>query len=131
MLGLFIGGAKKELAIDDISIHDPAMIRLLKERASKGVRIRVIRSLKEVIDGVTVQRPGGFRLNVRAIIRDGTRAFVDGQSLRKVGLDKRREIGVLISNPAVTRQLMEVFESDWALPLDTEGKEMKEEAVPK
>jgi cardiolipin synthase len=129
MLGKFIGGAKKELAIYDINIQDPAMIRLLKERASKGVRIRVIGSLKGAIDGVTVQRPEGFRLHVRAMIRDGTRAFVGSQSLRKVELDKRREIGVLINNPAVTRQLTQVFESDWTRQLDTEGKEDKKEVA--
>ena len=33
------------------------------------------------------------RLHVRAIIRDGTRAFVGSQSLRKEELDSRREVG--------------------------------------
>ncbi len=58
----------------------------------------MIGNLKESIDEVTVRRPGSFRLHVRAIIRDGKRAFVGSQSLRKVELDKRREIGVLINN---------------------------------
>lgn len=129
MLARFIGGAKKELAIYDINIHDPAMIKLLKERARKGVQIRVIGSLHEAIDQVTVRRPQGLRLHVRAIIRDGTRAFVGSQSLRKLELDKRREIGVLINNPAVTRQLMQVFESDWALQMDTAAKEPKSQAA--
>jgi len=131
VLGKFIGGAKKELAIYDINIQDPAMIKILKERAHKGVQIRVIGSLKEAIENVTVRRPEGFRLHVRAIIRDGTRAFVGSQSLRRVELDKRREIGVLINNPAVTRQLMQVFESDWALRPDGAAKEEKGEEVAK
>ena len=50
---------------------------------------------------------------MRAIIRDGTRAFVGSQSLRTDELDNRREVGLLISNPAVTRRLMQVFEQDW------------------
>lgn len=117
VLGKFIAGAKKELAIYDINIQDPSMIRALKERAGNGVRIRVIGGLKAVIDNVTVLRPTALRLHVRAIIRDGTRAFVGSQSLRALELDKRREIGVLITNPTVTRQLLQVFESDWASPI--------------
>jgi phosphatidylserine/phosphatidylglycerophosphate/cardiolipin synthase-like enzyme len=74
----------------------------------------VIGTLKGAIEGVEVRGLEGSRLHVRAIIRDGTRAFVGSQSLRKVELDARREIGVLINNPAVARQLMQVFESDWA-----------------
>jgi phosphatidylserine/phosphatidylglycerophosphate/cardiolipin synthase-like enzyme len=114
MLVSFIGGAKKDLAIYDVKIQDPPMIKILKERAAKGVQIRVIGSLKGAVDQVTVRRLENSRLHVRAIIRDGTRAFVGSQSLRKVELDKRREIGVFINNSAVARQLMQVFESDWA-----------------
>jgi phosphatidylserine/phosphatidylglycerophosphate/cardiolipin synthase-like enzyme len=114
MLVSFIGGAKKELAIYDVNVQDLPMIKALKARAGKGVRIRVIGALKGAFENVEVRKLEGSRLHVRAIIRDGTRAFVGSQSLRKVELDKRREIGVLINNPAVARQLMQVFESDWA-----------------
>jgi phosphatidylserine/phosphatidylglycerophosphate/cardiolipin synthase-like enzyme len=55
-----------------------------------------------------------MRLHVRAIIRDGTSAFVGSQGLRKVELESRREVGLLVNNPAVTRKLMQVFESDWS-----------------
>lgn len=124
MLSKFIGGAKKELAIYDVKIQDPGMIKVLKERARRGVRIRVLGSLKEAIEDVRVEKPP-MRLHVRAIIRDGTRAFVGSQSLRKIELDERRELGVLVSNPTVTRQLLAVFESDWPRPRAV-GKEAKE-----
>jgi phosphatidylserine/phosphatidylglycerophosphate/cardiolipin synthase-like enzyme len=55
-----------------------------------------------------------MRLHVRAIIRDGTRAFVGSQSLRKEELDSRREVGLLVANPTVARKLMQTFEADWA-----------------
>lgn len=117
ILKKFIAGAKKSLAIYDVNIEDQAMIGALKERARKGVVIRVIGKLAGVIDNVTVLRPGGFRLHVRSIIRDGTRAFVGSQSLRKVELDRRREIGVLVTSSAVTRQLLQVFDADWVARL--------------
>jgi phosphatidylserine/phosphatidylglycerophosphate/cardiolipin synthase-like enzyme len=42
------------------------------------------------------------------------RAFVGSQSLRTLELEKRREVGLLISNPSVARKMMQVFEDDWA-----------------
>jgi cardiolipin synthase A/B len=115
MLDRFIRGARRELAIYDGKVQDPAFVKLLKDRAAKGVRVRVIGDLKGPDGDVDVRPLKGTRLHVRAIIRDGTRAFVGSQSLKKDELDTRREVGVLISNPAVTRKLMQVFESDWTV----------------
>ena len=115
VLGKFLRGARRELAIYDVKIQDPAMIRILQERARRGVKIRVIGSIKGSIDGIVVQPLKGFRLHVRAVIRDGTRAFVGSQSLRTLELDERRELGLLVSNPSVTRQLLQVFEADWGV----------------
>ena len=56
----------------------------------------------------------GKRLHVRAIIRDGKRAFVGSQSLRRLELEKRREVGVIVTDERVVRQMQEVFEQDWA-----------------
>jgi len=124
MLSAFIKGARKELAIYDSKIQDPVMIKLLKERAAKGVRVRVIGDLKGPDGSVDVRPLKPMRLHVRAIIRDGTRAFVGSQSLRKEELEKRREVGLLISNPTVTRKLMQVFETDWA---ESAPKEIKKD----
>jgi len=124
MLATFVKGARRELAIYDEKVHDPAMVKLLKERIAKGVHIRVLGNVKKD-NGAVESRPiKGLRLHVRVIIRDGVRAFVGSQSLKKDELDSRREVGVLISNPAVTRKLMQVFEQDWA---DSATKELKKE----
>ena len=42
LLSDFIKGAKKELLIYDPAVSDPAMIRLLQERAKAGVEIRLL-----------------------------------------------------------------------------------------
>jgi phosphatidylserine/phosphatidylglycerophosphate/cardiolipin synthase-like enzyme len=110
----FITGARRELAIYDEKIQDPSMIKLLKERSAKGVRIRVIGGLKGPNGEIEVSRLKGMRLHVRAIVRDGTRAFVGSQSLRKLELESRREVGMLVTNPAVAGKILQVFESDWA-----------------
>lgn len=127
MLATFIRGARRELVIYDAKVQDPAMIRLLKERAAKGVRVRILGGLKGPDGPIEVRPLKGMRLHVRAIIRDGTRAFVGSQSLRKIELEKRREVGVLISNPTLTRQFMQVFETDWEQSAPELKKEEKKE----
>jgi phosphatidylserine/phosphatidylglycerophosphate/cardiolipin synthase-like enzyme len=113
MLSAFLKGAKKELAIYDEKITDPAMKKLLKELAAKGIRVRVLGKLKGP-DGDVVERPyKPLRLHARTIVRDGTSAFVGSQSLRTLELEHRREVGLLVHNPTVARRLMQVFEADW------------------
>ena len=113
-LASFIRGARHELAIYDAKVLDPGMIKLLKERAARGVAVRVIGKVKGRDGGIDARSLATMRLHVRAIVRDGTRAFVGSQSLRKEELDERREVGLIITNPTVARKLLQVFELDWA-----------------
>jgi phosphatidylserine/phosphatidylglycerophosphate/cardiolipin synthase-like enzyme len=113
-LAAFIRGARHELAIYDAKVQDPVMITLLKERAAKGVIVRVLGDVKGKEGGIDARTPA-MRIHVRVIIRDGTRAFVGSQSLRKEELDERREVGLIITNPTVARKLLQVFETDWAM----------------
>lgn len=125
LLSTFIKGARKELAIYDAKISDPAMTKLLKALAAKGVRVRVLGKLKGP-DGDVLERSfKAGRMHVRAIIRDSTRAFVGSQSLRKLEIEKRREVGLLINNPAVARRLMQIFEEDWQRSGKTTKKDAK------
>jgi cardiolipin synthase len=113
MLTAFISGAKRELAIYDAKVQDPSIIKLLRERAAKGVKVRVIGNMKGKDPGIEERRPS-IRLHVRAIVRDGTQAFVGSQSLRKDELENRREVGLIVNNPGVAAKIMEVFETDWS-----------------
>ena len=124
-LAEFIKGARKELAIYDEKVNDPAMIRLLKERVTKGVTIRVIGSVKGKHDGIAEYKLATMRQHVRAIVRDGQQAFVGSQSLAKSELEKRRECGLIINNPTAARQLLQVFEADWKESAPKEGKDAK------
>ena len=114
MLSAFIKGARRELVIYDAKVYDPAMIKLLKERAAKGVNVRVLGSIKGKDGAIDTRKLATMRMHVRAIVRDGTRAFVGSQSLRKDELENRREVGLIVTNPTVARKLLQVFESDWA-----------------
>ena len=113
-LGDFLAGARRQLCIYDPDISDPRMVRVLAERLRAGVDLRIIGKATPRL-GVTALRCPAHRLHVRAIIRDGAKAFIGSQSLRTLELDKRREIGVLITERPAVRAMLDVFESDWAL----------------
>jgi cardiolipin synthase len=125
-LGAFLAKARSELLIYDPNVSDDAMIRVLKERAKAGVSIRIIGKLEKKWRGPDIDvAPCPGRLHVRAIIRDRASAFVGSQSLRKLELEGRREVGVLFQDTRIMRRLVDTFESDWALSTGKKPKKAK------
>lgn len=114
ILSAFIKKAKKQLLIYDTKVSDRLMLRLLAERAKAGVEIRMFGKTGKGASGIVVRKLPHLRLHVRAIIRDSTAAFMGSQSLRKLELDGRREVGVIIRDARVARQMQGVFDADWA-----------------
>src|SRR5688572_24528083 len=112
-LSAFIIGACKQLLIYDPRVTDDAMLRLITQRINAGVDVRIIGKV-EAKWKIRGEKYPGRRLHVRAIIRDGRRAFLGSQSLRRLQLDKRREVGIIINDRRVIKQMIEVFEQDWA-----------------
>jgi phosphatidylserine/phosphatidylglycerophosphate/cardiolipin synthase-like enzyme len=113
-LAAFLRGARKHLLVYDPKLTDPTMIRILKERVSAGVSVRILGKLGKRGAGLTAERFPGKRLHVRAIVRDGQQAFVGSQGLRKLELDGRREVGVIVKDPKVVTRMAAIFEEDWA-----------------
>lgn len=109
----FIRGAKRQLLIYDPGLTDDAMLRILQARMKAGVDVKIIGKV-ETKWRLKFERYRGRRLHVRAIIRDGKRAFLGSQSLRKLELDKRREIGIIVTDRDVVEGMMAVFAQDWA-----------------
>jgi phosphatidylserine/phosphatidylglycerophosphate/cardiolipin synthase-like enzyme len=147
-LEAFIRGACRELLIYDSRLRDHRILRILTERRHAGVAVRIIGHVGKESgngDGHMARAPGTHlegrhnrgladvrkelplrvekmhhgRLHLRAIVRDGTAAFVGSQSLRKAELDTRRELGVFVHEPAIVRQIRETFEHDWPSEVPT------------
>jgi len=112
-LSEFIAGSNKQLLIYDGKLSDSRMIQLLEERADAGVEIKVIGAMSRTALGVEVRDMPIIRLHAQAIIRDGSEVFFGSQSLRKVELDQRREVGLITSDPEAVRSFMVIFEMDW------------------
>jgi len=126
-LTAFVKGARRQLLVYDVNLQDRLFVKLLKQRVAAGVEVRVIGKFKD--NGSIEVRPlKPMRLHARAIIRDGSRAFVGSQSLRGPELDRRREVGVVIANALVARKMRDVFEQDWAASAKGKGEAPAAEA---
>ena len=113
-LATFVKRAKKQLVIWDPKVNDPQMLRLIKQRAKAGVDIRLLGKVGKLGSDLRVQKLAGDRLHVRAMVRDGETAFVGSQSLRALELDARREVGLIVRDPKIVKQMLDVFDQDWS-----------------
>jgi cardiolipin synthase len=129
LLTAFVRQAKKQLLIYDVQVSDNLIHRVLLDRIRAGVEVRVIGKLEKISSGVECRKLLDLRLHVRAIVRDGNACFVGSQSLRKLELDGRREVGLIITDSRIAKKVQAVFEADWAqtAPTPKSGKEKDKE----
>jgi cardiolipin synthase A/B len=113
-LSEFLSGACKELLIYDPEVGDLEILRILQARREAGVEIRVIGRVKTRDSVVDVRASHPLRLHARMIVRDGSDVFLGSQSLRRLELDMRREVGVFIADDKIAARVAAVFEEDWA-----------------
>ncbi len=128
-LSAFISGAQEELLIYDPKVGDPAMIRLLKDRAKAGVAVRVIGKMNRKYE-LDARELRPMRLHTRSIVRDRQWVFTGSQSLRVNELESRREVGIIFEDPEIAKTLVEVFEADWKISGETQAVEGIAEQTP-
>jgi phosphatidylserine/phosphatidylglycerophosphate/cardiolipin synthase-like enzyme len=110
----FIRKARRELMIYDSGLSDDTMIAELVKRQQAGVRVRILGKLEKKWRGKGLKlKQLNQRLHVRAMVRDGRRGFIGSQSLRRLELDERREVGLIIRDRETVRRMERLFESDW------------------
>src|SRR4029079_10159866 len=105
---------RHQLLIYDPQVSDDSILKVILERVKAGVDVKIIGKV-EAKWKLKAEKFPGSRLHVRAIIRDGHRAFVGSQSLRKLELERRREIGIIADDKKVVAQIQKTFLDDWAL----------------
>ena len=127
-LAAFISGAKSELLIYDPAVSDPAVVRLLDERAKAGVNVRIIGKLLHKNPRIAARSLNHLRLHTRTMIRDGLDGFVGSQSLKGAELDARREVGVIFRDAKTVSQIAKVFADDWNLAEREAKDQAKEDA---
>jgi phosphatidylserine/phosphatidylglycerophosphate/cardiolipin synthase-like enzyme len=114
LLTAFIKKTRKQLLIYDAKVTDRLMLRLLAARTKAGVEVRMFGKLGKGATGIDARKLPDLRLHVRAMIRDGSSAFIGSQSLRKLEIDGRREVGMIVTDSRIARKMQAIFEADWA-----------------
>lgn len=112
LLGL-IESASERLLIYDTRLTDNLMQEALQRRAAAGVDVRVLGCVEKELRRVAVRTLADDRLHVRAIIADQRRVFIGSQSLRRMELEQRREIGVILEDPRLVASVASIFRRDW------------------
>lgn len=108
----FIAGTRKKLLIYEMKISDREFIKLLDKKISDGAEVRVLSRASAKSSTIPVRRLPS-RLHLRTMLRDGNAAFLGSQSLRKLELEARREIGVIFHDKKTVKQMEAIFEKDW------------------
>jgi cardiolipin synthase len=119
-----IENASSSVAIYAEVVRDREVRTALIDAANRGVTVRVLVPESPSPDDATIYRElqrGGVQIRLladvyshaKAIVVDGTTAFVGSQNLTATSLDDNRELGIVLGEPANLSRLAGIFESDW------------------
>ena len=90
-----IASAKHSIRILDHKLSDPDVVGLLRERRAEGITVSVLGK----------QPMGGVLPHGKMMIIDEARAVLGSTALSTLSLDFRREVSVVIHEPALVKQL--------------------------
>ena len=90
-----IAGAKSSIRILDHKLSDPDLVGLLRERRAEGITVTVLGK----------QPIRGFEPHGKMMIIDESRAVLGSTALSTLSLDFRREVSIVIHDPALVKQL--------------------------
>lgn len=115
LVGL-LASAERTIRILDAKVEDHEIMGLLLKKASAGVDVRIISRKTHFDDAVPnfhVRKLARYKLHAKCVTVDSARFFVGSQNLRTVSLDRRRELGIIVEDDAMTRRIERVFDEDW------------------
>jgi cardiolipin synthase len=124
-LTALIHAARKTLAIEDEEMYDPASEDALAQAAAHGVRVEVILPAsggnaatpdeqRLTAAGVVIRYDAQLYMHAKLILVDGHEAFVGSENFSAASLDENREIGLLVTDRPIVRQLALTFAQDWS-----------------
>ena len=126
-LETFIGSARKSLLVENEEMSNRAIVSALAAAARRGVQVEVIMTdtgrygseLSTLSSaGVKVRTypddPSVLYIHAKAMVADGTTAFVGSENFTTSSLEYNRELGLITSDPSVVGPLGAVMTKDFA-----------------
>jgi len=112
-------------------IRDDEIIAALGDAVERGVQVRLIinsnvdpeneMALAELLlVGVQVRLMEIMYIHSKAMIVDESAALIGSQNYTMTSLDRNREVGMIIDDPALILRVLAIYERDWsrAIPVD-------------
>jgi len=93
--------ARKSIQVIDAKLSDPGLIDLLNQRRSQGINVEIFGQ----------KRLGNLISHGKMMLVDGTRAVVGSLALTALSLDFRREVALVVDEPAAVAELDQLFRS--------------------
>lgn len=90
-----IAGARHSIRILDHKLSDPDVVSLLRERRNEGITVSVLGK----------HPMGGLEPHGKMMIIDESRAVLGSTALSTLSLDFRREVSIVVHEPALVKQL--------------------------
>ncbi len=111
-----LNSAERSIRILDAKVQDQEVMGLLLRKAAGGCDVKIISRdtyYDEVVQNFRVRQLARYKLHAKCVVVNSTRFFVGSQNLRKVSMDQRREVGIIIEDDAMARRIERVFDEDW------------------
>lgn len=115
-----ISSAKHTILIEDEELYDPSVVDELAQKEQAGVQVQVVLPSSEArwssdfaALGSVVHYLQAPYIHAKAIVVDGATAFVGSENLSTSSLDDNREVGLIVSDPAVVKGLASTVAGDW------------------
>ncbi|HMD34776.1 MAG TPA: phospholipase D-like domain-containing protein [Vicinamibacterales bacterium] len=101
-----IDSAKKSIRLVDKKLSDPDLVTLLNAKRDAGLRVDVFAS-KQI---------GSLKSHGKILLIDDRVAVVGGLAIAAISLDFRREVAIVVNDPAAVAGVVEVFRTMDAVP---------------
>ncbi|MBX7433870.1 cardiolipin synthase [Mycobacterium sp. Y57] len=130
VMAQFMDTAAELLEVQHPKFVDTVILDRIVAAAARGAKVRVLCggrhgiSDSDVLDtfaslrtlhkfGVKVRKQRNFRAHAKLVIVDRQRALVGSMNIDRSAFDLRRELGVVLDDPAIVGRLRTVFKQDW------------------
>jgi phosphatidylserine/phosphatidylglycerophosphate/cardiolipin synthase-like enzyme len=135
-----VAAARQTLLVEEEEMQDQQIEGALVAAQRRGVKVEVILPASRgendpnaegiaalLQGGVAVREDGQLYMHAKMLLVDGQEAFVGSENCSPSGLERNREVGILVSDEAVLATLQRTFEADWqaaqTLSLRVQGRQ--------
>lgn len=96
-----IEGARNSIRLIDAKLSDPDLVSLLNEKRAAGMTVETF----------TVKRLGDLKSHGKIMLLDDETVVVGSLALAALSLDFRREVAIVVTEPAAVAAAIELFQS--------------------